>query len=158
MCFNSFQHGSAIQQSGKWGWEKRNEPQLQDLWKAPLLVDCLHCHISSWSFWKCSLFDIVSRRIRSSTDYLQQGLNLSPLIDPGQVMPQQSHIMVSMVQRSTRLSRILGPISYCIWYDMQGPPGAKIEKDLLNDIFPGGKFGAFNSIRSLRNHNGELQE
>ena len=71
MCFISFQHGSAIQQSGKWGWKKRNEPQLQDLWKAPLLVDCLHCHISSWSFWKCSLFDIVSRRIRSSTDYLQ---------------------------------------------------------------------------------------
>ena len=37
----------------------------------PLLVDCLHCHISSWSYWKRSLFDIVSRRIRSSTHYLQ---------------------------------------------------------------------------------------
>ena len=164
MCFNSFQHGSAIQQSRKWGWKKRNEPQLQDLWKAPLLVDCLHCHISSWSFWKCSLFDIVSRRIRSSTDYLHWRLEFI-LVDrswPGDAATKsygkyESH-MVSMVLRSTRLSRILGPISYCIWYDMQGPPGAKIEKDLLNDMFPGGKFGAFNSIRSLRNHNGELQE
>ena len=127
MCFNSFQHGSAIQQTGKWGWKKRNEPQLQDLWKAPLLVDCLHCHISSWSFWKCCLFDIVSRRIRSSTDYLQWRVEFI-LVDrswPGDAATKsygkyESH-MVSMVQRSTRLSRILGPISYCIWYDIRAP-------------------------------------
>ena len=45
----------------------------------PLLVDCLHCHISSWSYWKCSLFDIVSRRIRSSTDYLQWRVEFIPV-------------------------------------------------------------------------------
>ena len=94
---------------------------------APLLVDCLHCHISSWSFWKCSLFDIVSRRIRSSTDYLQWRVEFI-LVDrswPGDAATKsygkyESH-MVSMVQRSTRLSRILGPISYCIWYDIRAP-------------------------------------
>ena len=43
MYFNSFQHGSAIQQSGKWGWKKRNEPQLPDLWK------------SRWSWPRCWL-------------------------------------------------------------------------------------------------------
>ena len=157
MCFNSFQHGSAIQQSGTWGSKKRNEPQLQDLWKASLLVDCLHCHISSWSFWKCSLFDIVSRRIRSSTHYLQWRVEFI-LVDrswPGDTTTK-SYGKYGVKVNASEPHFGAHLLLYMICY--QGPPGAKIQKDLLNDIFPVGKFGAFNSVRSLRNHNGELQE
>jgi len=40
----------------------------------------------------------------------------------------------------------------------QGPTGVHLHKDLLKNHFSGGKFGAFNPVHSLQNHNQELQE
>jgi len=40
----------------------------------------------------------------------------------------------------------------------QGPTGVHLHKDLLKNHFSGGKFGAFNPVHRLQNHNQELQE